>query len=102
MSVHSIATREDDALFASFVNCIVLATIYAQENRIRRDESSKLPLVSVFGRKLDWALRDAIMHSGSYDQIYSNNFGRNVTEGLRGRNSLNDGGPMMHSLPGLP
>ena len=97
-----MATREDDVLFASFVNCIVLATIYAQDNRIHRDESSQLPLVSVFGSHLNWALRDAIVYSGSYDQIYSRNFGSNISEAFRGRNTLNEGGPLMHSLPLLP
>merc|ERR1711971_300272 len=93
----------DDVVFASFVNCIVLATIYAEENRIQREKSIDMPLVSVFGIGLKWALRDAIAHSGSYDEIYSRNFGRGsgVSNPQRGRNALNKGGPMMLSLPHL-
>ena len=98
----SLITREDDVLFASFVNCIVLATIHAQESRISRDTSSEMPLVSVFGSGFNWALRDAIAYSGSYDEIFVDTFGTNATEALRGRNTLNKGGPMMHSLPHLP
>ena len=97
-----MATREDDALFASFVNCVVLATIYAEENKIQREKSSEMPLVSVFGSHLNWALRDAIVYSGSYDQIYSRNFGSNLSEAFSMRNALNEGGPMMHSHPHLP
>ena len=102
MSFYSIATREDDVLFASFVNCIVLATIFAQENGIQREKSGRMPSVSVFGSNLNWALRDAIAFSGSYDQIYRKHFGSNVYEVDRGRNSLNQGGPLLKSFLRLP
>lgn len=96
-----MATREDDVMFASFVNCIVLATIYAQENDITSENRRELPLVSVFGSDLIWALRDAIAYSGGYDKIYRKNFGIEVSEMKRGRNALNQGGPMLHSIPHL-
>jgi len=99
VSFYSIATREDDALFTSFVNCVVLATIYAQENKIEREKSSEMPLVSVFGSHFNWALRDAIVYSGSYEQVYLRNFGNNDTAAFRGRNTLNKGGPLMLSIP---
>jgi hypothetical protein len=38
--------------------------------------------------------------TGSYDQLYEDNFG-SVSEEERGRNALNDGGPEMQSFPGL-
>jgi len=98
VSFYSMTTREDDVRFASFVNCVVLATIYAQENKIPREKSSEMPLVSVFGSHLNWALRDAIVYSGSYDQIYARNFGSNVSEAFRGQNTLNKGGPLLHSF----
>mmetsp|Transcript_13888 Transcript_13888/g.30279 ORF Transcript_13888/g.30279 Transcript_13888/m.30279 type:complete len:405 (+) Transcript_13888:949-2163(+) len=89
MTFYSIATREDDVIFVSFVNMLVLATIYAQENKIRRGQSLEMPLVPVFGSYLNWALRDAIAYIGSYDEINSKNFGSNV-EAFRGRNTLNE------------
>ena len=89
MSFFSLATREDDVLFSSFVNFIVMATIYAQEKGIKREES-----------KENWVLRDAIAYIGSYDQIYTKHFG-DVLEEERGRNTLNKGGPQIHSFPGL-
>ena len=95
-----MATREVDSLFSSFVNIVVLATIYAQENDIVRSESRKMPLVSVFGRGFSWALRDAISYSGSYDGLYRKHFGDFAVN--RGRNTLNNkGGPQIHSFPGL-
>ncbi|KAL7531400.1 hypothetical protein ACHAXR_004019 [Thalassiosira sp. AJA248-18] len=94
-----MATREDDVLFASLVNCIVLATIYAEENRIQSHRSNDMPFASVFGSDLNWALRDAIAYSGSYDQIYRKHFGIEATETSRGRNTLNKGGPLMLSFP---
>eukprot|EP00580_Thalassiosira_gravida_P006507 CAMPEP_0201629136 /NCGR_PEP_ID=MMETSP0493-20130528/3887_1 /ASSEMBLY_ACC=CAM_ASM_000838 /TAXON_ID=420259 /ORGANISM="Thalassiosira gravida, Strain GMp14c1" /LENGTH=86 /DNA_ID=CAMNT_0048100063 /DNA_START=77 /DNA_END=334 /DNA_ORIENTATION=- len=86
-----MATREDDVLFASFVNCVVMATIYAQENDIRKHKSGEIPLLSIFGSEIGWALRDAISYSGSYDEMYVKHFGSEVTEAARGRNTLNEG-----------
>eukprot|EP00580_Thalassiosira_gravida_P000742 CAMPEP_0201599198 /NCGR_PEP_ID=MMETSP0492-20130828/752_1 /ASSEMBLY_ACC=CAM_ASM_000837 /TAXON_ID=420259 /ORGANISM="Thalassiosira gravida, Strain GMp14c1" /LENGTH=875 /DNA_ID=CAMNT_0048061747 /DNA_START=60 /DNA_END=2687 /DNA_ORIENTATION=- len=90
VSFFSLVTREDDVLFTSFVNIIVLATIYAQEKGTKREKSKEI-----------WWIRDAIAYSGSYDALYTKNFG-NVLEGDRGRNALNkQGGPQLHSFPGL-
>ncbi|KAL7538406.1 hypothetical protein ACHAXR_011016 [Thalassiosira sp. AJA248-18] len=100
VSSYSMATREDDVLFASFFNCIVMSTFYAQENFIQSERSKEMPLVSVFGSSLRWALRDAIDCSGSYEQLYVKHFGE-VSEVDRGRNTLNKGGPLLHSFPGL-
>lgn len=99
----SLATWEDehDALFSSFVNAVVSATIYAQENNIKKKQSKEMPVVSFFGSELKWALRDAISFLGNYDQIYTKNFD-NFQEKDRGRNILNEnGGPQIHSFPGL-
>jgi len=101
VSFFSLATREDDVVFSSFVNCVVLATIYAQEYDITRRKSKQMPFVSIFGSDFKWALRDAIAYSGNYDEIYRRNFGV-LSEAERGRNYLNeDGGPQIHSFPGL-
>lgn len=86
-------------LFSSFVNCVVLATIYAKENDIRK--SMKMPMMRLFGSEFTWSLRDAVEYSGRHDQIYEKYFGKDAEEGMRGRNVLNRGGPQMHSFPGL-
>ena len=100
LSIFALATREEDISFSSFVNCVVWATIYAQQTSIAREESNAMPLLPWFGREFEWALKDVIYYSGSYDQIYEKHFG-NVAKESRGRNRLNEGGPILHSIPGL-
>ena len=101
ISVFSVTTREDDATFSSFVNCVVLATLYAQEKGVTKKNSEQIPLSPIFGSELNWALKDAITYSGSYDRIYAKNFG-DVAKEHRGRNILNEyGTPQIHSFPGL-
>ena len=99
--MYSLATREGNALFSSFVNCVVLATIYAEEEGIAKEEYKRIPQISLFGNLFAWSLRDTISYSGSYNELYTKHFGEhNHTE--RGRNRLNDGdGPRIHSFPGL-
>lgn len=63
--MYSLATRdEDDRKFSSFVNAIVVATIYAQEKGISQSRSKDMPLMYIFGSLFNWALRDAISYSG--------------------------------------
>ena len=101
MRFFSLATRDDNVLFSSFVNCIVLATIYAQEKGITTEENKEMPLMTIFGSHFNWALRDAIAYSGGYGQIYTKHFGDALEED-RGRNILNNkGDPQIHSFPGL-
>ena len=61
----------------------------------------KMPLASLFGSDLRWALRDAITYSGNYDDVYTKNFGSQVSDAERGWNALNEGGPLQLYLPGL-
>ena len=93
-----MATRENDSLFSSFVNVVIVATIYAQEKDITVDTG--MPKMSIFGQQFDWALRDAFGFSGRYDEIYEKNFPL-VPKQDRGRNVLNIGGPQIHSFTGL-
>ena len=101
--MYSLATREGNALFSSFVNCVVLATIYAEEEGIAKEEYKRIPQISLFGNLFAWSLRDTISYSGSYNELYTKHFGEhNDKDEDRGRNRLNDGdGPRIHSFPGL-
>ena len=75
-------TREGDVLFSSFVNTVVMATVYAVENDISREEkSSEMPLIELFGGNLKWMLRDVIHHIGSYNDIYSDTHGQDLDRG---------------------
>jgi len=94
LSAFAFATREDDSLFTSFVNCVVLATLFAEE--IGRNQ---VPFASIFGDDHRWSMRDAVSYSDSYDELYKKHFGIDT---VRGRNGLNRiTGPQLHSLPGL-
>jgi len=96
VSFFALATRDHDVLFSSFVNVVVAATLYADEKGIQY--ATEMPLMSIFGDQFNWALRDAFAFNKGYDSLYEDNFG---SEAARGRNVLNDGGPEMHSFPGL-
>ena len=69
-----------------------------KKNSLDKVKSGDMPLVTEFGTDLTWALRDAILFRGSYDEMYSENVGSNITESTKGRNTLNEGGPLLHSL----
>ena len=97
----SLATREDDVVFSSFIDCVVLAEVYALENGISTKRSIEMPLLSIFGNDFAWALRDSIAYSGGYGETFARNFG-DVLQVDRGRNALNNKfGPQIHSFPGL-
>ena len=102
VGVYSMVTRQDDLLLSSFVDVIVLGSIYAQENGIKRDDRLKMPQMTLFGNELTWALRDSVEYAGNYDEIYKKNFESNHTDETRGRNAVNQGGPLMLSRSGLP
>ena len=70
-------------------------------NGITSDDRLKMPQVTLFGVELTWGLRDSVEYAGNYDEIYEKNFGGNYTEETRGRNAVNQGGPLMLSRPGL-
>ncbi len=94
MIAFAIATREDDSLFSSFVNCAVLAVLYAEESGI-----DQVPLSSIFGSKMRWSLRDAVSYSESYDKLFAKHFGIDSVRGRNGLNRIFEAGPQLHSLP---
>lgn len=100
LSIFALATREDNPLFSSFVNCVVLALFHAQRLAIGKEQSNFMMLLPFFGEDFEWALRDVIHYTGSYDELYEKNFGI-VPKEERGRNQLNEGGPLLYSMPGL-
>ena len=63
-------------------------------------QSNFMPLLPWFGKDFEWALRDVVFHIGSYDELYQKHFG-DVSKEERGRNQLNEGGPLLYSAPGI-
>ena len=123
--MYSIATPDNDPIFASYVDCIILATVYAVHEGITKEEEEDMPTMTLFGKFYLWALKDAIqgkkvelimlffktpisypvllvscvLANGNYDQIYVRNFGE-VED--KGRNALNTNQmPQMLNNPGL-
>jgi hypothetical protein len=72
LSIFAFATREDNPAFSLFVNCVVWAIIYAEKKGITKEQSKWMPVMPWVGKEFEWALKDAIHYSGSYDQIYKN------------------------------
>merc|ERR1712029_654007 len=68
---------DDDPLFASFVNSVVMATLYAVARGITQSESEQMPTIEWYGHEFDWMLRDVIHFIGDYDDIYKKS--HNVT-----------------------
>lgn len=92
----AIATREDDSLFASLVNCVVLATLYAEES-----DTNQVPFASIFGYEMRWSLRDAVSYSGPYDMLFKKHFGIGPVRERNGLNRMDEAGPQLHSLPSI-
>lgn len=92
----AIATREDDSLLSSFVNCVVLATLYAEES-----DTNQLPFASIFGSDMRWSLRDAVSYSESYYKLFTKHFGIDSVRGRNGLNRMVEAGPQLHSLPSI-
>eukprot|EP00804_Cyclotella_cryptica_P018122 CCRYP_005906-RB/>CCRYP_005906-RB protein AED:0.01 eAED:0.01 QI:1407/1/1/1/1/1/2/361/429 len=100
VSFYPVMTRQEDGMFSSFVNCIVLSTIYATSEGVDKNNSFALPSMTIFGKDMLWAMKDAISANGNYDEIFSKNF--IVEEELRGRNYLNSHQhPQLLDMPGL-
>ncbi len=93
-------TRQKDGMFSSFVNCIVLSTIYATSEGIDKNNSFAMPSMTIFGMDMLWALKDAISANGNYYEMLSTNF--DVDDDIRGRNHLNSyQHPQLLDMPGL-
>lgn len=85
----TLVTTDEDPLWSKFVNWIVLATLYADEQGITQETYWEMPRVDLFGPMIgDQMLRNAIRAAGSYGEIWARNA---ASKGLDrdGRNLLN-------------
>ena len=70
----ALVTTEEDPLWSKFVNWIVLATLYAEEQGITQETYWEMPRVDLFGPMIgDQMLRNAIRAAGSYGEIWARN-----------------------------
>lgn len=97
----SLATREDDFQWSSFVYWLVDSTFFAEGNGISQRLSNSMPDVAIFGADFQRMLRDPILEFGNYGELYARNVepfiprrGRNLINGIR------NPGPQMYPMPG--
>ena len=94
--------RQDDPHFAAFVYWVVSATFYAEEHGITQSTASSMPLVSLFGNSVYFAmLRQTIAAVGNFGEIYQRNLGGVIPRS--GANQLNIApfGPQIFVRPGF-
>jgi len=91
----ALQTRHDDLQWSSFVDGIVLAILYAEEQGITSDIAGDMPVVTLFGEGLKQMFRDCVASVGSYAELYNNTLQEYVPR--QGANRLNEGyaGPQM-------
>jgi len=99
IETRSLATKQDDPQWSSFVYWVVMSTFYAEEEGISQEESLDMPLVGVLGQDYNRMYRDAIRAVGNYGEIYDRNVNARVQR--QGRNELNIAplGPQHYPLP---
>jgi hypothetical protein len=98
----SLATRQEDPDWSSFVYWVVTGTFYAEDNNINSIFYFDMPEVFIFGPGLRQMFRSLILAVGSYADIYERNlepffprFGRNWL------NDMSDPGPQQYVIPGF-
>jgi len=85
----ALVTREEDWVWSSFVNWIAMATIYAEEIGITKNDYTAMPRVNFFSPLVgEDMFRNAIQAVGSYAEIWERNASRRGLE-RRGRNLMN-------------
>jgi len=97
----ALVTRQDDPQWTSFVNGVVDATFFAEEQGITKETSGKMPEVNLFSEVFSEMFRNVISAVGSYGEIYE----RSIEDEIQrsGLNLLNTqlGGPQHYPLPGV-
>lgn len=92
-------TREDDAGWFDFVNWVVGAAIYAEDNNITRPTS--MPLVPMFGNDLENAFRNSFETIGHYGEIFNRTIGSFVQRNNLSSLNTFPFGPQHYPWPGI-
>lgn len=94
----AVVTRQDDPQFTSFVNWIVSATFYAEEEGITQSTAGQMPFVFLFGPLYGRMLIDAIQAVGNYAEIYARNLQSIIPRGGQNGANVNPFGPQHYPL----
>ena len=97
----ALVTRQDDFQWTQFVNWLVNALIYAEEEDITQENAGDMPLIQFFGPDYTRMFQQAVSAVGNYADIFERNAGEELERG--GLNSLNKflSGPQHYPYPGV-
>ncbi len=69
----AVVTRQDDPQWSSFVNWVIMATFFAEEQNITKATYMKMPTTNLFGADLSGMFQNAILAVGSHGEILAQN-----------------------------
>ena len=94
-------TRQDDPAFSSFVQWVVAATFYAEEQGITQATGASMPTVSLFGHNYFAMFRRAVEAVGNYGEMYQRNLGSELPRSGANRLNVFPFGPQLFVRPGF-
>ncbi len=65
----AVVTTQDDPQWSSFVNWVVIASFYAEEQNITQATYLKMSTTNIFGQEFTGMLQNAILAVGSHSEI---------------------------------
>lgn len=93
----ALATSQNDSDWNDFVYWVVAGTFIAEENEATRSTFTNIQQIGLFGEEFEWMLRDAIIGTGNYEEIYA--MASSPLPSRSGKNLLNTGSsPQIHAL----
>jgi hypothetical protein len=84
----AFVTRQDDPQWSSFVNWVIIALTFAEEQGISQVNFNQVPTTNLFGTDFTTMLQDAVREVGSRKEILMRN-GAGTTYPVRPINTLN-------------
>lgn len=97
----ALVTRQDDPQWTSFINWIVCATFYAEEDGISQATYNLMPEVNLFGPSYASMFKDVIRAVGSYGYIYKRSAVSRYPRTILNMLNTAPYGPEQYPLPGL-
>jgi len=96
--VYSLVTRENDPVFADFVESIIQALLVAEYHNITQTNADELPQTNLFGSDYRNMFRQAIAYGGNFGQLHARAFPEFTPR--NGMNRINEGDTgLLYALP---
>ncbi len=97
----ALVTRQDDPQWSSFVNWVVVATFYAEEQNLTQATYQDMPTTNLLGTEFTYMLQNVILAVGSHGEILARNAGDQYNISAINRLNTNPYGPQHYPPPGL-